>query len=444
MTLPLRIAAEIRTAVAKGALLPGDPVESTRQAARRLGCSRGTVVNAYEQLIAEGYLVAEAGSGTRINPELTTLHPTPSSLPESKPIEPSALTELTPGRPDVSGIITPEWRAAWREAASHPPTPTDPLGSMPFRREIANHLRLMRGLIVDPARVVVTAGAREGLALFLRALRISSVGVETPGYPSLRRVPEVLGCNVVEVPVDESGVTAPRSSLEALLVTPSHQYPLGGSMPAARRTELVAWARDNDAWLIEDDFDSELRYVGHPLPALAALAPEKTVLLGTFSSVISPALACGYLVVPEQTLPSVAQIRAILGQPASAITQEALAQFLASGALRRHTGRMRKAYQRRRDVLTGALDDCPNLQLVPVVGGLHAVIRCLDVDASDVVARCAAQGIGITALQDYWAGVGADNGLVLGFGQLDDEHLRFALDVLIQAASASPRLSSGT
>ena len=416
--LPVQIAAALRAQVAAGVLLPGERVPSTRTLATQLGVSRGSVVTAYEQLTAEGYLTAEVGSGTVINPRLPHAR-TPQPQPAPHPAPTPKLIELTPGLPDTAGILTPEWRAAWRRAA------VDPSGNLP--REVAGHLRHMRGLTVDPAYVVVTAGARDGLSVLLHALGGQlRVGVESPGYPSLRRVPQALGHTLVDVPTDAEGVTVPTVDLDVLIVTPSHQHPYGGSLPAARRAELVEWARAHDALLIEDDFDSELRYIGQPLPALAALAPEHTVLLGTFSSVISPSIACGYLVVPPRLRPAVDHVREVFGQPVGAIPQAALAHYLASGALRRHTGRMRRTYKRRRNLVAETLGTVDGTQLLPIHGGLHAVLLC---DPA-VVPRAAARGIKLTPLRDYWGGADAEDGVVLGFGHLSDAELRSTLQII--------------
>lgn len=416
--LPVQIAEALRTQVTAGILLPGEQVPSTRALAAKLGVSRGSVVTAYEQLTAEGYLTAEVGSGTVVNPRLP--HSQLREVKVERPAPAASTVRLTPGLPDTNGILTPEWRAAWREAANHPLSDAT---SLPH--EIANHVRHMRGLRVDPQRIVVTAGARDGLTLLLRALGGHlRVGVESPGYPSLRRIPEALGHELVEVPTDAEGVTVP-APLDALIVTPSHQYPYGASLPAARRGALVEWARRENALLIEDDFDSELRYVGQPLPALTALAPENTVLLGTFSSVISPSIACGYLVVPERLLSAVQDVREVFGQPVGSIPQAALANYLASGALRRHTGRMRRAYKRRRDLVHAMLSDAP-ATLLPINGGLHAVLLC---DES-VVDRAATRGLTLTPLRDYWGGATAEKGIVLGFGHLSDVELTTALHIV--------------
>ncbi|MDO5031199.1 PLP-dependent aminotransferase family protein [Corynebacterium sp.] len=418
--LPVQIAEAIRQQIHTGFLLPGEPLPSTRSLASELGVSRGSVVTAYEQLDGEGYLVSQVGSGTVVNPRL------PHSFAPAPPVEAPAppqpqLLELTPGLPDTGGIITPEWRAAWRAAVSAPD------GDLPA--EITHHLRHMRGLRVAASHIRVTAGARDGLSVLLRALSGGGslrVGVESPGYPSLRRVPETLGHTLVDVPTDAHGVTVPRVPLDVLIVTPSHQYPYGASLPAERRAELVEWARSNDALLIEDDFDSELRYVGQPLPALSSLAPEHTVLLGTFSTVISPDIACGFVVLPARLHAAVDAVREVFGQPVGAIPQTAIANYLASGALRRHTAKMRRTYKRRRNLVAHTLGELEGARLLPINGGLHAVLLC---DTS-LVERAAAHGVRLTPLRDYWGGVDAEDGVVLGFGHLSDVDLATSLGII--------------
>ncbi|KAB1551225.1 PLP-dependent aminotransferase family protein [Corynebacterium sp. 321] len=434
--LPVQICASIRSLVVEGLLEPGEKLPSTRILAEQLGVSRGTIVTAFDQLIAEGYLVARHGSGTHINPALTPkpLHPHNHPLP-APPEQP--LNELTPGLPDTRGLVTPEWRAAWRDAAANPTDLFSPLGLEALRREISHHLRHMRGFSIDPSRIVVTAGARDGMELFLKTQPSNlTVGVESPGYPSLRQIPTALGHTLVDIPTDGDGLTLPTTHVDAVIATPSHQYPYGTSMSATRRTELVAWARDNERWLIEDDFDSELRYLGQPLPALASLDPEHTILLGTFSSVISPSIGCGYVVFPASLMPRVEQIRDIFRCPVSSITQQALATYLASGALRRHTGRVRRSYRRRRDLVTNSFQGIPDVTLLPINGGLHAVLLCRDPES--LRARARRRGVGLTLLADYWGGAHADEGIVLGFGHLSDSELEEALGIIAEELKNTP------
>lgn len=441
--LPVQITSHIRSLVSQKIIAPGDHIPSSRSLAAQLGVSRGTVLAAYEQLSAEGYLLAAHGSGTMINPHLAALQPPPPPISHtSHPPSSPPLLNLEPGIPDTATLADSSWRASWRAACSTPPAASDPLGLPQLRAEISEHLRRMRGLIADPEHIVVTAGAREGLSLLLTASqRRLTIGVESPGYPSLRRIPHALGHHTSNVTTDKQGLNPDslHKGLDAVLVTPSHQYPHGGSLSATRRTALSAWASDTDSLIIEDDFDSELRYVGMPLPALTAINPEHAVLLGTFSSVIAPQVATGYIVAPPHMISVLRNLRTALGQPVSMITQDAIARYLATGALRRRTQRLRRIYRRRREMVSTQLGHLSSSELHPIDGGLHAVLSCQRPEA-EIITDCANRGIHVVGLSNYWGGTdrnitpGAnhDNGIVFGFGCHDDNTLREALDILAE------------
>lgn len=438
--IPSQIAHQIRTLIGTGLLEPGDHVPSTRVLSTQLKISRGSVVTAYEQLLAEGFLIAARGSGTRINPNIT---PTPPPPPTPTPAaEPSAI-DLTPGHPDTATLANSSWRAAWRHACAQPPTRTPAQGLAHLREQVADHLRLMRSVTANPDHIIITAGAREGFSLILQAYGSAlRVGVESPGYPSLRRIPTALGSTTVALPTDTHGlITHNLPPVDTLLVTPSHQYPHGGSLPAYRRTELAAWATRTSGLIIEDDFDSELRHVGQPLPALFSLAPQHTALLGTFSTVISPQVSCGYIVAPPDLVPRLIELRAIFGNTASGITQEALAQYLSSGALRRRTQNLRRIYRRRRDTVISILGSIPGTTLSPIAGGLHAVLACTRPEA-DILQRCRQRGIIVERLSGYWSKHPSSedhrdpsNGIVIGFGSHDDTTLTDALHHIAWAVS---------
>lgn len=528
LPLPVQLADGIRSQVASRALAPGDALPSTRLLASRLGVSRGTVVSAYDQLIGEGYLRAEQGRPTTVHPGLERIHPsTPASLPGSAPspspgspssfgpaprtsgfgegpiphpapvaddavdglpVREEHLLDLRPGQPDTSRVEGPAWRAAWRHAAGQPlPVRPDPAGQDVLRRASAEHLRLMRALPASPDRLVITAGAREGLSLLLGTLSARSgrarlrVGVETPGYPTLRAAVEALGHERVACPVDDDGLRvdllpAGDDAPDVLIVTPSHQYPLGGSLSLQRRLELLEWAQRHDVLIVEDDFDSELRYVGAPLPTLSALDPTgaSVALLGTFSALLSPALATGYLVLPDPWLDPVLERRRQLGVPVSALTQTAIAHLLDSGYLRRHTRRMRSVYARRRDRIRAAFAETRRARLAPMHGGVDVVITTDDEEAA-VVGRCRDAGLLVGRRSAYWSAAsplpseasdvdcadrsdcgihggsdgevagdirggagGRGGGIVVGFARTDDEVLSRVLPQLVAACEGRP------
>jgi GntR family transcriptional regulator/MocR family aminotransferase len=414
LPLPQQLAGSVRALIDRGVLRAGDALPSSRAWATRLGVSRGTIVTAFEQLIAEGYLTSQTGSATTVNPELGQTHP--GRRGAARASTGTAITtnaggratgmrrepiDLLPGQPSTGALRTPAWRRAWRNAADAELTSLPLEGDPRYLAAVSEHFRRMRGLTRAADTFLVTAGAREGLALIVQTIAAERagaapvrVGVESPGYPSLRRVLARLGCELVPLEVDRDGLRTDRlprggEKPDLVIVTPSHQYPFGGSLPIARRHELLAWARAEQVLIVEDDFDSELRYVGQPLPTLTALdrADDGTVaLLGTFSSTVAPTIGIGMLGAPAPLQQRLLATRADLGTPVSAVTQRAFAEYLASGELARHAARMRRSYRQRRAAVLAALGDLaartpeqpaaapaagePHLELTPVDPGL--------------------------------------------------------------------------
>lgn len=392
--LPAQIAAGIRAAVANGTLKPGDTVPSTRALAQQTGVSRGSVVAAYEQLTSEGYLLTSQGAPTRVHPELPAAAPTKASKRNAgsggvgKASASKHVISLKPA-PGTAGAIRPAaWHAAWREAAADGGGRIDKAGQPELREAIGEHLRLARGLPVDPGNVVVTGGSREGLLLILLTLSVAGggalrVGVENPGHPGLRRVIEAAGHEAVECATDGDGLrvdTLP-GDLDAVLVTPAHLYPLGGSMPAARRAQLLHWAGATGAAIIEDDFNAELRYRTSPQPTLATLAHDRTDVftLGTFSTLLSRELAAGYVVASGERAEALGRMRQVLGMPVSAVTQRAIAALLRGGYVRRNTKAMHARLAKRRAALAA--------DTLPALAAAGAVAELTDGSGADIIVR---------------------------------------------------------
>lgn len=445
--LPAQLAAQVRELIGTAVLAPGDPLPSSRALAAHLGISRGSVVSAYDQLLAEGYLSAAAGRATVVNPQLRRVHPRPIRPVRQLPAESRPALDLRPGHPWPDEVVGKAWKAAWRQASADPVAePVPPLGLPALRGAWAEHLRRMRAVVRGPAQIAVTAGGREGLALLLLTLgsnRRSAlrVGVEEPGYPSLRRVPARFGAAVMPFPVDANGLTVADLPIgpdapDVLLVTPSHQYPLGGSLPVNRRQALLEWARQHRVVIVEDDYDSELRYTSQPLPALAALddpTDGRVVLLGTLSKTLTPALAMGFLALPDWLVPAVTQTRRDLGQPVGLVAQRAVANYLDAGALRLHTQRMRNRYRRRRAQVVRALAGVPGLRVYPMDGGLHAVVETERPEA-EVVAGLTGVGVQVSPLSQYWSGSGTRSGIVFGFGATGEDDLARGLALIATVA----------
>ena len=447
-TLPVLLAADLRRLIGETVLAPGEALPSTRALAAHLGISRGSVVAGYDQLLAEGYLQARPGGSTVVNPQLRRTPPRPVRPSAREPVEPPVRLDLRPGRPGTAEVVGPAWKAAWRQASLVPADAAiPPLGLPALREAWADHLRRTRAVVREPGQLAVTGGGREGLALLLLALRdVRSgplrVGVEEPGYPSLRKVPVRLGATVLPLRVDGQGLRVAdlptgADAPDVLVVTPSHQYPLGGSLPVDRRQALLEWAREHRVVVVEDDYDSELRYTSQPLPALAALddpAEGRTVMLGTLSQSLTPTLGVGCLALPAWLVSQVDQTRRELGTPVGQVTQRAMAHYLASGALRRHTQRMRNRYRRRRAQVAEALSGAPGVRVYPMDGGLHAVVEGSRPEA-EVIARLAASGVRVAPLSQYWSQAGSE-GIVFGFGAVSATELGHALELIAQSVGA--------
>lgn len=420
----------VRRAIAEGRIEAGEGLPSTRALARALHVSRGTVVAACEQLVAEGHLVTRPGSGIRVHPEAarTLLPPTPSGHRRALPSRP--MLDLTPGVETARPLDDPGWRRALREAASPPSRPAwevDPQGQPELRLAIAAHLRLTRGMQPDIDRMVVTAGARDALALVAQALRHRlgrpvRCAVERPGFPGLRRALPGLGVEL-DTDLDQSG----RPDLA--LVTPNHQFPGGTSLGAVDRTRLIEWAAARGCLLLEDDYDSQFRHLGAPQPSIWQLSDEQVVHLGTFAGVMGRDVGTGYVLLPSGLVPDVLAVRSTMGAPVAPLLQRALAQHLTDGSLRRRLARGRRRLQACQAVAQQAIASMPALAGARDHGHI-LVLPCSQARAVQVQARCRALGVGVGLLSDGWDRDPAAHGLVLSYGDCSPDELGPALAVL--------------
>ncbi|PPI11655.1 PLP-dependent aminotransferase family protein [Rathayibacter sp. AY1D2] len=445
------LAEALRQAVLDGRYRAGDPIPSSRVLAERLGVSRGSVVAAVDQLVGEGYLVAHPRAAVTVASD-GLLAPAPQEpRPESREtVVPPAAADLRPGRPDTRALDTPEWRAAWRLALASPPSaPPRGSGDPALREQIAEQLRRSRGVDVQASDVVVTSGTAGAVALLARAASASlgrevRVAVEDPGYPAVRRRLRADGHEVVGVPVRGDGIdldALASSGADVVVVTPSHQYPTGGRLALAERLELVRRASAGPLLVVEDDYDSEFRYVGAPLPALASLDSGGGVApVGSFSKTVSPWLRIAYLAVPRASW-----LRAALAglddekdASASGPTQAALAQFMASGAFRRHLTRSRRRYAHRRELVHAFGESVPWGRASGLDGGLHVVLSLpAPLDAHAVAAALLREGLLVATLHEYaLSGRAATEALVLGYGHVGDLELAAALDLVDRTVRA--------
>ena len=445
LPLAAQLANQLRGAILRGVLQPEHTLPATRRLASELGISRGVVVRAYEQLSGEGFLESNGAGGTRvaIRPDVQRAVSIPTPTRISAPA--AGVIDLTPGRPAGTPFRHKDWRNAWKEALSAPGSTQLPaaLGTIGLREAVAQHLAVSRGLPVRADDVIITAGTSDALQLVVAMLRNRTghsgrprILVEDPGYPTARRVMAAAGAELLTIPVDENGLRSSQldtlaQAPDAVLVTPSHQYPLGGRMTVQERLDLLKWAEQRGVLVLEDDYDSEFRHTRMPLPAAASLPTNaEVVLLGTFSKNLSPWLRCGYLVVRGDSGQQLKATREALDTPVSGVMQSALARYIDGGGLSRHIARARREYSHRRTLLMDRLGRLDGLGLAALDGGLHAVIRFDKPDANALAAQALEHGVRVVPLAFYYADLAPVNGLVIGYGAVSDLQLTRALDVI--------------
>ncbi len=402
---------QIRTAIWQGRLRPGERLPSTRRLARDLGVARNTAINAYNQLIIEGYLATATGSGTRVAqdlPEALLQVPGRRAIPTSA-AEPVSLSAAAQRIAAFSPWIGAEMDRPARPFRPHTPATDafprelwaqlttrrlrrtsrgllergDPRGYRPLREAVAGYLGSARGVVCSADQVIITAGAQQGIEIIAKLLLEpgDSVQMEDPGYAPARILFELAGAKVVPIPVDGEGMEVSRlddgaPSAKLVYVTPSAQFPLGMTMSLPRRLALVAWADRQGAMILEDDYNGEYRYAGRPLPALHGLAPAGRVLYaGSFSKLLFPSLRIGYVVVPPDMVDHFAATRWLIDRHSPLLEQAVLADFIEEGHFARHVRRMRTLYAERQAALVeSSASDLDGVLQVPASdAGLHLV-----------------------------------------------------------------------
>ncbi len=471
----------IRGAILDGSLAPATRLPPQRDLAAELGLSRNTVMFAYEQLLAEGYLRARTGSGTFVadtapesylNATAAAVHEAgPRSMPGLSPrgqrllanasASPTQWGAFMPGVPDLRRF--PHRRFAQISARLWRQPPPEWLsyghgGGLPALREaVAAHLRVARSVRCDADQVLITEGIHQAIDLVVRLL--GSAGdqawVEEPSYWGIRGVLQVSDINMMPLPVDEEGLVLPEPGTgqtsghapaqEAkheppaphfIFVTPSHQYPMGAVMSLKRRRALLELARQHGSWIVEDDYDSEFRFSGQPIPSLQGMEPDAPVIyIGTFSKTLYPGLRMGYMVLPRDLAGSFQTAHAELYRAGHLMTQATVAEFMQAGDYAAHIRRMRPLYARRRAVLAALIERYLGPGALNAQGsnaGLHLVLRLPD-EADDVAITAAARarGIVVRPLSRYYLGEPARKGLLLGYACVPEEDIGPAFDVLL-------------
>ncbi|MBO3276893.1 MocR-like pyridoxine biosynthesis transcription factor PdxR [Pseudomonas schmalbachii] len=433
-----------REAIARGTLRPGERVPPVRGLASELGVARGTVELAYQLLTSEGYLQARGPAGTVVSPQLAERAATPAQRPASvaEQVHPGLIAHGPQIRPFQLGLPALDAfpRALWARLAARrlrQLSPAglaypDPCGHAPLRQAIAGYLGVSRGITCDPAQVFICASYQGALDMISRTLlRLGDkVWHEDPGYPRSRELMRAAGAKLVPLPVDADGLRV-MDGLERAAdarfaaVTPSQQSPTGVALSLPRRLALLDWAADAGSWIIEDDYDSEYRYSGFPLPALKSLDRQGRVLYtGTFSKVLFPSLRLGYLVVPESQVDGFVRSFQTFSSGCSELLQATLCDFFVEGHFARHLKRTRSLYAARRQLLRSALEEQlgDRLKFADLPGGLHLIGR-VDGDDRAIAQRAHANGLGLQALNAWCVEARHEPALMLSFTNVVDEEM---------------------
>lgn len=461
----------------EGVLRAGSKLPSTRALASEHAISRTTVIAVYEQLAAEGYIETSAGAVAKVAAGITAANkeaPAKLNQQNRKPklsayghraqqFDLQSHQSTPDARPKVNflyGALSPEdfptliWRRAYDRALLQRQTQlyyASPEGELDLRIEIQGYLRRARGLTCDAQQILIVNGSQQAIDLCARVLLDAGdhVAIEEPCYRKALHVFEAMGAQMCAVPVDEQGLLTqklPKTRCALAYVTPSHQFPLGGVMPIARRRELLAWAQRNRAWIVEDDYDGEFRYGLSPVDALQSLDTDGCVIyVGTFSKALSPQLRIGYLVLPPSLVSTFVQAKNLADRHTPRLEQTALASLIRSGAYERHVRRMRRDNERRRITLLQAIEKyLPNdAQVEGAASGLHIVLWLKNIRVAKeiaLVAQALQLGVGVRPISPMYA-LGSKlrskrcAGLVLGYASLSQSDIETGIEKLAAAVA---------
>jgi len=438
----------LRSAILSGTFRPGTKLPSTRGLAAQLGVSRPTVISAFEQLLAEGYTFGKKGAGTYVAADLP--EPFGASHHHKKRPVSAAKTAASPrhlgGFVDVTAqsderpfnlgrtLVDARTAELWRKLSArtlrsfgrHHLGYADPRGMSELRKSVCDYLRAARAVRCEPEQVVITAGTQQALDIVIRVMQgpDKEVWIEDPGYSLTRLALVAAGAKVRPIPVDQFGISIAEGirrapNARAVFITPSHQFPKGVVLSMARRLELLAWARESGAWIVEDDYASEFRYGGRPLASLQGLDDaERVIYIGTLNKALFPGLRLGYAVVPHSLLPAFVTARYLMDRQPSTLCQAVIAAFMEEGHFAAHIRRMREMYRDQRDVLVAAirrrLGD--HLSVDPPDQGMHLVAYTRRGLSDVTIERAAGEhGVIVRAMSHLYVEAPARSALVLGF-----------------------------
>jgi GntR family transcriptional regulator/MocR family aminotransferase len=441
---------ELRQQILQGKLVAGEKLPATRVLAAELSVSRNVVLEAYDQLTAEGYLEGRAGSGTYVAPgaawQMAAAEPVIELIDSAQP----DLIDFRSGVPALDRFPRQIWgqltRRVCAEAADALFGYGSPAGQPKLRSILASYLQRTRGVICQPDQIVITSGAAQAFGLVAKLLTApgETIVIEDPVPSEIRRIFAAQGAVLQSVPVDQWGLQTellplPSAALVTfILVTPSHQFPLGSVLTIQRRIELLEFARATGCLIVEDDYDSEFRYEGTPVSSLQGLDPERVIYIGTFSKILSPALRLGYLVLPAAYVTACRELKRLNDLHCSSLEQLTLAHYIQAGHLEKHIAQMRKLYRQRRNLLRQSVltHFADRVRLFGDSTGLHLVAEFPGVDFTTAAQQIAQQQVRVYPVADY-ATVKEpyQNQIVLGYGNLSLNAIETGIQRLHKALS---------
>jgi GntR family transcriptional regulator / MocR family aminotransferase len=446
-----QIEASIRGRIRSGALPAGVALPPTRALAAELGVTRGVVVEAYAQLVAEGYLTSRSGGYTQVAAAAAAVSPAAEPKPgRSAPARwPRPVVDFGYGRGNVAAFPRAAWlrsvRRALTEAADERLGYLDGHGAVELRSALAAYLNRVRGTNADPETIVITSGYAQAVPLLmglLAARGARTIAVEDPSASDdARPIAQALGLNVVGVPVGDDGVrvdAVAELDADVLILTPSHQWPTGGVLSPQARAAVLGWAQRTGALVLEDDYDAEYRYDRAPIGAMQGLDPERVAYAGTASKTLAPGFRLGWLILPRELLEPFAEAKLLADRGSPILDQLTFADFLSRGEFDRHLRRMRPMYRSRRDALLTALaQHLPELEPAGIAAGLHLVAWLpQDLEEATVIAAAAREGVAVAGVSPYRLSPAPRGGFIFGYSNLNERAITDGIVRLARAVSS--------
>src|SRR5579872_485578 len=449
-TLGAQLQAQLRNSIRSGALRAGTLLPSTRALSDQIDVSRPIVVEAYEQLAAEGYLQTRRGARAIVSEHVQV---SAALAGARRTREPVVRFDLRPAVPDLSQFPRKLWLRSVREVLATMPNGAlgydSPHGTAQLRSALAEYLGRVRGVIAHPEHIIVTSGFAEARAIACEVFAgrgIARLAVEDPGYSAWQTV-ERAGLTRIPIPVDRDGLDVRRLDLvgaQAVFVTPAHQFPTGVVLAKNRRVELIRWLHQRGAFALEDDYDVEFRYDHAPIGALQGLAPDRILYAGTVSKTLAPALRLGWLAVPRSLVEAARSAQRLWGEGIPRIEQNALARLIESGGYDRQLRKMRRLYRMRRDTLVSSLSrHLPIAEITGIAAGLHATVGLPGAIKEEwLLSQLRKRGVAADGMNRYRASPGKQAVLLLGYGRAPESALRSAVRVLADVVARVPRAAA--